>query len=91
MKIPHVTVEWEMLERTVNTKEQAGTDMKKRRENILGAFSPPDLFKIKGRNILLADDILTSGATAEECTKILLAFGAANIDILTLARTMKKI
>jgi len=41
---------------------------------------------VDGRHVVLVDDVLTTGATLGECTRVLLATGAALVDVLTLAR-----
>jgi predicted amidophosphoribosyltransferase len=43
-------------------------------------------WKITGRRVLLIDDVLTSGATCAACTRVLLAAGAASVDVLVAAR-----
>jgi len=45
---------------------------------------------IKGKTILLIDDVLTTGATIEECTQTLMAAGAKAVNVLTLTRTIRK-
>ncbi|MCP4350788.1 MAG: ComF family protein [Desulfobacterales bacterium] len=80
--------EWEVIVRNRWTDPQVGLKRKERIENIKGAFSVPDFSKIKGKRILIVDDVYTTGATANECSKILLAGGAEYVDVLTLARTM---
>lgn len=73
------------LIRIRNTKSQAELDVISRWKNIQGAFKlkTPDL--IKGRAILLIDDVLTTGATASEAAKTLKSAGAGSVFALTLA------
>ena len=70
------------------TRPQAGLDRKDRRANIKGAFALSPTCDVQGKRILLVDDVYTTGATAEECARVLLNGGASEIDILTLSRTM---
>jgi len=56
-----------------------------RRANVLGAFQVLHPEAIRGKRILLLDDVLTTGATASECARILLTAGAASVDLATLA------
>jgi ComF family protein len=60
-----------------------------RRKNVLSAFKVPDPGRVKGRHVLLVDDVLTTGATAEACARALKRAGAADITVLTLARVVK--
>jgi len=59
-----------------------------RRRNVQGAFTVPEAGRrqIKGRRILLVDDVLTTGATAEACAKALLTAGARCVDLAVVAR-----
>ncbi|KPJ64470.1 hypothetical protein AMK68_01600, partial [candidate division KD3-62 bacterium DG_56] len=57
-----------------------------RAENVRGAFDAPDRTAVEGRRLLLIDDLATTGATLEECGRILRRAGAASIAALTLAR-----
>ena len=59
----------------------------KRRKNISGAFSITDTNEIKGKNIILIDDVYTSGATMSEAARILKAGGAKKIIALVVAKT----
>jgi len=59
-----------------------------RRRAVAGAFtvSPSSLARLRGRRILLIDDVLTSGATASACAEALAAAGVARVDVLVVAR-----
>lgn len=76
-----------ILDRKVNTKPQFDLKKEERKKNILGAFSTDDKFKnkLKGKKILLVDDIATTGATLRECGKILKQSGAVKVLGITLA------
>ena len=69
------------------TIPQTGLDRESRKTNIKGAFLVNKPEAVKGKKVLLVDDVYTTGATADECTKALLKAGAGNVDVLTLART----
>jgi competence protein ComFC len=45
--------------------------------------------ELEGKSILLVDDVYTTGATVNECSKMLLAAGAARVDVFTLAHAIK--
>ena len=66
---------------------QKDMDIKTRTENIRNAFSIPakEQKLIKNQNILLIDDVYTTGATTNECKNVLLANGAQKVFILTIA------
>lgn len=68
------------------TESQAGLSPHERRLNIRGAFSVSDPRLVAGRNILLVDDILTTGATAREAARTLIEAGAEAVWVATLAR-----
>jgi ComF family protein len=77
------------LERTRDTQSQIGLSRHQRRENLRGAFRVADREKISGREILLVDDVFTTGTTASECARVLRRAGAARIWVATVARTLK--
>ncbi len=52
------------------------------------AFRIRDAEKLNGKRVLLVDDVYTTGATADECSKVLLGAGARRVYVLTLARAM---
>lgn len=80
----------DLMMRAKPTPPQTGLGRAERMKNLKGAFviSEPDM--VKDRRLLLVDDVYTTGATAEACTRVLLKAGAARVDVLTLARTMGK-
>ena len=63
-------------------------DKKEREKNMKGAFTVIDNAKIKGKNIILIDDVYTTGATINQCTKTLIQAGAGKVAVLTLARVL---
>jgi ComF family protein len=79
------------LKRTRNTVSQGHKKKNERKSNIAKAFavSPKHANKIKGKTILIIDDVHTTGATLNECAKTLLKGGAAQVNVLTLARVVK--
>jgi ComF family protein len=76
------------LKRVKATVQQVGLSRTERATNIQGAFRVPPESKgiIAGMRLVLIDDVLTSGATAEGCARALLRAGAANVDVLVFAR-----
>jgi ComF family protein len=70
------------------TSFQVNLSKKEREKNILRAFSVEKPEEIKGKNILILDDVFTTGATVEECAKELMKARAKNVFVLTLARTV---
>lgn len=76
-----------ILDRRVNTKPQFELKKKERKQNILGAFNINSKFKseIKGKRVILVDDITTTGATLRECGKVLKQSGAGKVLGVTLA------
>ena len=77
---------YEGMERTKDTAQQYVLDPAQRAANVAGAFAVKAGFCVEGKRVLLVDDILTTGATAIECAKILTETGAAAVEIITFAR-----
>jgi ComF family protein len=78
-----------LLERTRETQSQIGLTRHQRRENLRGAFRVTDSRKVSEREILLVDDVFTTGTTASECARVLRRAGASRVWVATVARTLK--
>jgi ComF family protein len=76
----------EVLIRVRHTMPQSGLNPKERRENVKRAFTAPRPEEIKGKSVLLIDDVYTTGATVRECARILRQAGALEVAVLTVAR-----
>jgi ComF family protein len=81
-----LVIDDQVLMRTRNTPPQTGLKRTERRVNIRNAFEVANPKIVAGKRILLMDDVLTTGATVEECGNILIRSGAERVDVLTLAR-----
>jgi ComF family protein len=78
-----------VLQRRRDTASQIGLDREQRRKNLHGAFAISDPGRILKRDVLLVDDVLTTGTTAAECARVLLKAGATRVWVATVARTLK--
>jgi len=78
------------LRRVKATQQQVGLSRSERAGNVQGAFrvAPGAKAEIAGRRLILIDDVLTSGATADACARALMRAGAAEVDVLVLARVV---
>jgi ComF family protein len=73
------------LQKTRDTRSQVGLSISQRRENVMNAFHASRNL-VQDRKVLLIDDVMTSGATIEACTRALLEAGAEEVYGLTLAQ-----
>ena len=79
-----------LLKKVRHNRPQSGiTGAAKRRANVLGAYRETDREAIAGKRILLLDDILTTGATAGECARVLLTSGAREVHCAAVAAARK--
>lgn len=76
-----------LLRRQLPTKPQQGLSLSERLRNLSGAFASS--FPLQGEDVLLIDDVMTTGATVSECTSALLAAGAGRVEIAVLARARR--
>lgn len=77
------------LVRRRRTPSQGKRNATARERNVRGAFAVKDRGAVAGKCIVLVDDVFTTGATVGECARILRRAGAARVDVLTLARTVR--
>lgn len=91
-KLSGITCWPDAIQRTRHTPPQGHKSAKDRHQNVSGAFDINAAYrnKLSGRDIVLIDDVFTTGATLEECAKVLKAAGAKSVNILTVARAVKE-
>jgi ComF family protein len=90
-RLTGVAVDCFVLKRVRRTASQVGLTADQRRRNVAGAFKVDKAraHRVKGKNIVVVDDVITTGATAEACARALKRAGAARVDILALARAVE--
>jgi ComF family protein len=76
------------LRRIKATRSQVGLSRAQRAENVQGAFRLAEGATVRGLNVVLIDDVLTSGATANASSRALLRAGAKRVDVLVFARVV---
>jgi ComF family protein len=82
----HLPLEKWWLKRIRNTASQKALSATARKENVRGAFQVRSTAQLRGRSILLVDDVMTTGATAHEAARVLRAAGARRVVVAALAR-----
>jgi ComF family protein len=85
-----IQLDTSILIRTRETASQTGLTRHQRRANVRGAFAVVKPTKIKGRSILIVDDVMTTGTTAGECARVLRRAGAKEVFVATIARATKE-
>ncbi|MGD0759627.1 MAG: ComF family protein [Candidatus Sulfotelmatobacter sp.] len=80
----------DVLERKRETKSQIGLTIHQRQENVRGAFAVRRAEEVNGREVLLVDDVYTTGATVSECARVLRRAGTTKVWVATVARTLKQ-
>jgi ComF family protein len=90
-KLSGVPVDCFALRRVKATASQVGLTAKQRKRNVAGAFrlAPDAKDRIKGKRLVVIDDVITTGATMEACAKVLKRTGAVRVDVLALARAVE--
>jgi ComF family protein len=83
-----VSLDVDALVRATDPGPQVDRERKERIQAVKGIFDVRDSRKIKGKKVLLIDDVLTTGATVNECARVLKKSGACRVEILTIARTL---
>lgn len=77
------------LRRVGSPRRQGGLDEEARRENVRGTFAAPHPEFVRGRTVLLIDDVMTTGATFSEAAATLKSAGATRVWCLSLARSVR--
>jgi ComF family protein len=87
-KLSGIPYEPRILKKIKPTPQQEGLSRGIRLKNVRGSFGADEKYSdlLRGKKIILADDVLTTGATANECAKVLKKYGAAEVTVLTVAR-----
>jgi ComF family protein len=85
-----IQLDTSILVRTRETASQTGLTRHQRRANVRGAFTVVSPEKVKDRNILIVDDVMTTGTTAGECARVLRRAGAKEVFVATVARATKE-
>ena len=76
------------IQKLKKTKEQVNLKKTERIKNMKNAFVPGETAQVKNKNVLLVDDVFTTGATTNECSRILTKHGANSVSVLTLTKGM---
>jgi ComF family protein len=87
-RMVQVPVDPFLLYRNRETPPQTQLTEEERRKNVRGAFAIDGGKPLKEKSVLLVDDVYTSGATVNECSRVLVQGGAREVHVLTLARTI---
>jgi ComF family protein len=84
---PPVAANWLMRRRRTPVQGHLGPAARER--NVRGAFALRAGRSVAGKHVVIVDDVMTTGATVEECARVLKRAGAASVGVLTLARALR--
>lgn len=85
-----LSVDASCVAKIAETRDQVGLGYKDRQQNLKGAFKVVNKSAVKNKNILIVDDIFTTGSTVGEISEVLKKAGANRVDVLTLCHQMPK-
>ena len=85
-RISGVVVDCDVLHKIKRNKNQRGMSAIDRESNVVGVFGLRKGMCIAGKSVLIVDDVFTTGATVNECARVLLSGGACNVGVITIAR-----
>jgi ComF family protein len=88
-KIWQLPAEHGVLRRVKRTQPLKGLSHRQRRKAVSGAFHVRDVNRMAGKTVVLIDDVLTSGSTAEACARALQRAGAARVELICWARVVR--
>ena len=90
-RLTGVAVDCFVLKRVKRTASQVGLSADQRRRNVAGAFKVDKAHaaRVRGKKLVVVDDVITTGATAEACARALKRARAARVDVLALARAVE--
>lgn len=83
-----ISYEGRVLKKIKDTPVQSSLKKRERRKNLTGVFQVKDTEALKGKSVVLVDDVYTTGATVNECSRTLLKAGAERVAVLTVARAL---
>jgi len=78
-----------VLRRSKRTPPLKGMSPQQRRKAVAGAFKIADKTAVSGRTVILIDDVLTTGSTADACARALQRAGASRVELITWARVVR--
>lgn len=79
----------EALQRVRATPPLKGMNMRQRRRTVAGAFRANPAVELRGRTVVLIDDVVTTGSTANACARVLKSAGAARVELISWARVIR--
>jgi ComF family protein len=91
-KISGILYEPRILRKIKHTRQQEGLSANARKRNLVGSFGVDEAYVglLQDKNIILADDVFTTGSTLNECAKILKKHGAKTVICVTMAKTLHR-